>query len=472
MEFREGLEPVSPTAQYFNSSALSVFILTVLEIEVPIINDIHAHAISLLKDLFLPINPRFSSVMVMDQKGDRQWKRVDVKLEDHINVPIFPAGLSPTSYDAYLDDYLSKVAMDHFPQSKPLWEVHVFKYPTSNAAGNIIFKLHHSLGDGYSLMGALLSCLRSADNPSAPLTLPSRPHTELESDNKSALAKAFQIFPLISNSLSDFGWSILKSTLVKDDRTPIRSGDEGVVFRPITISTMTFSLDRIKHIKAKLGLTSNDVITGIIFLGTRLCMQEISHESSKAHSTALVLLNTRMIRAYKSVKEMVEPDSEAPWGNRFAFLHVPIPKFKDPKSLDPLEFVWEAHKIIKRKRSSLDVYLTSRLLEIMKKLRGPEAVARYICGTLRNSSMTVSNMIGPIEKATVSKYPVKGLYFTTVGMHQNLTITIVSYMGNLRVTAGIEKGFLDPQKFRSCMENAFQMMLKAVDELPRRKTFI
>jgi hypothetical protein len=101
-------------------------------------------------------------------------------------------------------------------------------------------------------------------------------------------------------------------------------------------------------------------------------MQEISLESSKAHSTALVLLNTRMIRAYKSVKEMVEPDSEAPWGNRFAFLHVPIPEFKDPKSLDPLEFVWEAHRIIKRKRSSLDVYLTSRLLEIMRKLRGPE----------------------------------------------------------------------------------------------------
>jgi hypothetical protein len=190
----------------------------------------------------------------MDPKGDRQWKRVEVKLEEHVNVPIFPAGLSPTSYDAYLDDYMSKVAMDQFPQSKPLWEVHIFKYPTSNAAGNIIFKLHHSLGDGYSLMGALLSCLQSVDNPSAPLTLPSHPHTELERDNKSALAKVFKIFPLIFNSLSDFGWSFLKSTLVEDDQTPIRSGNEGVQFRPITISTMTFSIDRIKHIKAKLGL--------------------------------------------------------------------------------------------------------------------------------------------------------------------------------------------------------------------------
>jgi hypothetical protein len=84
-----------------------------------------------------------------------------VKLEDHISVPIFPASLSPTSYDEYFDDYLSNIAFNRFPQSKPLFEIHIFKYPTSNAAGNIIFKLHHSLGDDYSLMGALLSCLRT-----------------------------------------------------------------------------------------------------------------------------------------------------------------------------------------------------------------------------------------------------------------------------------------------------------------------
>ncbi|KAE8075949.1 hypothetical protein FH972_014629 [Carpinus fangiana] len=114
---------------------------------------------------------------VTDRHGDKQWKRVEVKLEDHVSVPIFPAGWSPTSYDEYFDDYLSKIALDRFPQSKPLFEIHIFKYPTSNAAGNIIFKLHHSLGDGYSLMGALLSCLQRADNPSAPLTLPSRPNS-------------------------------------------------------------------------------------------------------------------------------------------------------------------------------------------------------------------------------------------------------------------------------------------------------
>lgn len=54
--------PVSPTGQYFNSSALSICVLSVLESETPIDDSL---AFTLLTDLFLPINPRFSSIMVL-----------------------------------------------------------------------------------------------------------------------------------------------------------------------------------------------------------------------------------------------------------------------------------------------------------------------------------------------------------------------------------------------------------------------
>ena len=63
MEFEEGLEPVSPTAQYFNSSVLSVSIIAVMEFEIPINN--LPSIMSLLKDVFLPINPHFSSIMLL-----------------------------------------------------------------------------------------------------------------------------------------------------------------------------------------------------------------------------------------------------------------------------------------------------------------------------------------------------------------------------------------------------------------------
>lgn len=57
----EVLEPMSPSAQYLKSSALSLTILGVLELETHIDDSM---AMNLLKDVFLPINPRFSSIMV------------------------------------------------------------------------------------------------------------------------------------------------------------------------------------------------------------------------------------------------------------------------------------------------------------------------------------------------------------------------------------------------------------------------
>jgi hypothetical protein len=45
---------------------------------------------------------------------------------------------------------------------------------------------------------------------------------------------------------------------------------------------------------------------------------------------------------------------------------------------------------------------------------------------------------------------------------QSLNITIVSYVDKLRVTLGAEKGFIDAQKLKSCIEEAFQMILRSV----------
>lgn len=469
MEFKEReeeevTEPVSPTGQYFNSSVLSICVLAVLESEVPIDDSL---TMTLLKDVFLPINPRFSSIMVNDKNGEKQWKRVEVQLQNHVNIPIFPIGLSTTSYDNYFNDYISRIARKQFPQSQPLWEIHLVKYPTSKAAGNIIFKLHHALGDGFSLMGALLSCLQRADNPSLSLTFPS---LQYPSNPDCSFSKLNITVPKcissIFNTISDFGWSLLKSSFVEDSRSPIRSGDEEVQFKPIVISTITFSLDHIKQIKSRLGVTINDVITGIIFYGTRLYMQNVDDKSTNAHSTALVLLNTRVISGYRSVKEMVKPDAESPWGNQFGFLHVSVPELTDSRFSKPLECVTIAQEIIQRKRSSLAVNLTGRLLEVLRKFRGPEATAKYIKQTLFNSSMTISNIIGPVDKMALANHPIKGFYFMVVGVPQSLTITMVSYAGKLKVAVGTEKGFMDSQKFKSCMETAFEMIFKSSCEIP------
>lgn len=55
----EESEPVSPTAQYLSSSTLSLCILAILE---QVLDD--SLLMQMVKDVFLSISPRFSSVMV------------------------------------------------------------------------------------------------------------------------------------------------------------------------------------------------------------------------------------------------------------------------------------------------------------------------------------------------------------------------------------------------------------------------
>ncbi|XP_028806422.1 O-acyltransferase WSD1 [Neltuma alba] len=458
----EGAVPVSPVGQYFNSSVLRIYIIGVLEFQVRLDE---SQAIPLLQRLFLPINPRFSSIMVEDKRRDKQWKKVQVNLKDHVKIPSFPDCESKESYNNYFSDYLSRIAIEKLPQNRPLWEIHIVNYPTSSAASTLIFKLHHALGDGYSLMGALLSCLQRADHPSLPLSFPSAKPSK--SVSKGFLGKFSSTMSLACNTVVDFWWGILKSSVIEDDETPIRSGFKGVETRPLTISTIEFSLDQIKLIKSRLGVTINDVITGIIFYGNRLYMQEINNESKAANCTALVLFNTRNVEGYQSVDDMLNAKAKGPWGNHITFLHVPIPKLESGRISTPLEFIWEARHIIKRKKQSLVVPLTGMLLNMESKIKGYEAVAGHIHGTLSRSSMVITNLIGPSQPMSLANHPVKGLYFTLAGGPESLVISIMSYMGVLRVALKTEKYFIDEHKLSSCIKCAFETVLKAALEFPQ-----
>ncbi|XP_021811368.1 uncharacterized protein LOC110754590 [Prunus avium] len=355
MEFGvHGNEPVSPTGQCLNSSVLSMSILGVLEFEIPI-NE--SKILSFLQDVFLPISPRFSSIMV-DINGEKQWKRVEVKLRDHVQM-------------------------------------------------------------------------------------------------------VSETFASVFDTVKDFSWN----SLLQDDLTPIRSGIYGVEFLPMTISSMTFSLDEIKLIKTKLNTVINDVIAGALFFATRLYMQEKSQKSSTASCTALVLVNTRITHGdYKPIKEMIKPDSEMPWGNQMAFMPVTMPKLT--QFSNPLDFVFKAQKLIKRRRSSFAVYVNKKMLEIVKKIRGYEGASRYMHSRLKNSSLMISNMIGPAEQMALADHPVRGVYFMVLGIPQDLIVTVVSYMGKVRIAFGTQKGLIDPEKFKACMENAFKMILEATDNIP------
>lgn len=119
--------------------------------------------------------------------------------------------------------------------------------------------------------------------------------------------------------------------------------------------------------------TINDVIIGVIMYGSRLYMESMDKNSGTAKATTLVLLNTRAAgQGYKSVKEVIKPNAEMPWGNHFSFFPISLPKLSTSKSSNPLSFVMDAHRMIKRQRSSASIFLTTKLLDTMRKIMGSE----------------------------------------------------------------------------------------------------
>lgn len=44
---------------------------------------------------------------------------------------------------------------------------------------------------------------------------------------------------------------------------------------------------------------------------------------------------------------------------------------------------------------------------------------------------------------------------------QSTQVTVISYAGKLRIGIGVEKDFIDPYKFKSCIANAFDMISEA-----------
>ncbi|XP_021749898.1 O-acyltransferase WSD1-like [Chenopodium quinoa] len=289
---------------------------------------------------------------VEDKRGKKKWKRVEVNIKDHVVIPAYPEGLSTEDYSKHFEDYTSKISTSQIPQDKPLWQLHIFNYPTKNAAATFMYKFHHAIADGTSLMGVVYSCYKRVDDPSKPLTFPSR--TTPREKQSHSIKKVFSIVPNFMASFFytflHFGQSI-RLSFSADDRTPIRSGNMNPDCR---ICTVNLSLTDIKRIKTFLGVTVNDVVVGILFLGFRLYMQEINNGQLKnTRSTAVITLNMRSDKGYAHAEEMRKNNAKVPWGNRFSGIELPITNLEENDIKNPLKFILKAHKIIKKKRNTI-----------------------------------------------------------------------------------------------------------------------
>ncbi|KAI9198273.1 hypothetical protein LWI28_012868 [Acer negundo] len=241
-----------------------------------------------------------------------KWVPTTVDLDNHVIVPKLEPNNIHTP-DKIVEDYVSNLSKSTIKMSIPMWDLHLLNLKTSYAESTAVLRIHHTLGDGTSLMSLFLASTRKVSDPQTLPTL--HVMKKANSSTKSSggflgnyVIKLWLVLSLFWNTFVD----VLKFLatvfmFLKDTETPLKGGlGTGATTSRRFVHRMV-SLDDVKLVKNA--------------------------------------MNTELA-------DMMKKNSLARWGNHFGYLLFP---FTIALRDDPLDYLREAKATMDRKKASLEV---------------------------------------------------------------------------------------------------------------------
>ncbi|KAI3856939.1 hypothetical protein MKX03_012347 [Papaver bracteatum] len=477
-EKEEEEELLDPSARLFHEPKFNLYIIAMLGCKTKINPNI-------IKDGLLTTvlkHPRFCSLQVEvgGKGGEMKWVPTEVNIENHVIVPeINPAIMDDISPDRFVEDYISELSKTTIDMSKPLWELHILNVKTTEAEAVGVFKVHHSIGDGTSLVSLLLACTRQTADPNALPTVPVTTKRPVSSSKNSEgvwwmFAALWGFLAMVRNSLVDIFMFFATFIFLKDTETPLK-GAPGVEYGSKRFVHRTLSLDDIKLVKNVMNMTINDVLLGVTtaglssYLNRRYGMVNKNDQGATEKRNNLpkdirlrstLLVNMRPSSGIQVLSDMMEEKAEARWGNWIGYILNPFTiSLRD----DPLDYVREAKTAIDRKKNSGEALYTYLIGELVPKFFGYKASAALSHRIVSNTTMSCSNLIGPLEEIGFYGHPMAYLAPTFYGHPQALTINYQSYINKMIIILAVdERTIPDPHKLCDDLEESLKLIMDAI----------
>ncbi|VAI35042.1 unnamed protein product [Triticum turgidum subsp. durum] len=219
--------------------------------------------------------PHFHSIQVTDGSKEPRWVRTAVNVDNHIIVPTLDPVAVVANPDRALEDYVASLPALPMDCSRPLWEFHFLDFPTSEATSTAVIRVHHSLGDGMSLITMLLASARSAADPTRLPAMPKppartgaiyEPRRRQQSSGSALAAFVTWIWPylvLAWNTIVDVALFAATIVFLRDPPTLFRRAGDHVMSNPHRrFVHRSLSLGDVKLIKNAMNCTINDVLVG------------------------------------------------------------------------------------------------------------------------------------------------------------------------------------------------------------------
>ncbi|PSS24223.1 O-acyltransferase [Actinidia chinensis var. chinensis] len=404
-----------------------------------------------------------------------KWVPTRVNLDDHIIVPeIDPNTPSP---DQFLENYAYNLSKTTIAATKPLWELHLLHLKTSDAEAVGIFRIHHSLGDGTSLMSLLLACTRKLSDPDAPPTVPVK-RIGASSGRGGRwwwwFGWVWVVLGLVWNTVMDVVRFVATAVFLKDTATPIK-GPPGAEFTPRRFVYRTVSLDDMKLIKNAMKLTINDVALAVTQAGLSRYLnrrygamngvdkgatEKKSNLPKKIRLRSTLLINIRPSAGIQALADMMEKGTEAKWGNWIGYVLLP---FTIALRDDPLDYVREAKATIDRKKRSLEAIYTFSISELFLKLFGIKTASALSHRVMTHTTMCFSNLVGPVEEITFYGHPMAFIAPSSYGQPHGLMINFQSYTNKMTIVLSVDDGTVpDPHQLCDDLEESLKLIKDAV----------
>ncbi|KAL0304404.1 UNVERIFIED_CONTAM: O-acyltransferase WSD1 [Sesamum radiatum] len=480
-------EPASPTARLMQAPSFNLCILALLGYSTKI--DVNLFKKCLEQTLLK--HPRFSSLLVVNDKklGKCSWRRTRVDLENHVYVPDLEPDME--NPDGFVEDFTSGLSRIPLDYAKPLWEVHILNVKTSDANSVVIFKIHHSLGDGVSMISLVLACSKKLSDPESLPVMPSKKQKQKQAQKQTTcgvvglmkrLFVAFwMILVVIFNTLIDsalFGATIL---FLKDSKTPIKGGKR-VDRAPQRFVHRIVSLDDVKLVKNAMNVSINDVVLGVTEAGlTRYLNRTYDSNTAQKHREngaqvmkktralprhlrlrSAVIFNLRPTPSIEDLAEIMEKEKElnGMWGNLVAIVLLPMTiALQD----DPLSYVRRAKATMDRKKLSLESKVVFTGLKLLIKLFGIKTAAAVTSAVLRNTTFGFSNVAGPQEEISLFGHPLNYIAPSVHGFPHALIIHCQTYANKLIICLAADENLIpNPHQLCDDLQKSLQIIKETV----------
>ncbi|CAH1426570.1 unnamed protein product [Lactuca virosa] len=461
LRLKEEDQPLSPMSRLFHEPGSNVYIITMMgcktKINPAVVKQNLVH--SLLR------HPRFSSLQVIDKEtGSFIWVPTNVNIDNHVIVPKIEPNIAFP--EKFVDDYISNLSKSPIESSKPLWDLHLLDIKTTNDEGTGVFRFHHSLGDGLSLMTLFLACTRKSSDPDA---LPTLPVYKESSYIKFSTVRS--VLEMFWNSFVSVVMFVFTVFFLKDTETPLK-GPLGVENRPRRFVRKSVNLSDIKVVKKVMDVTLNDVVLGVTQAGLSRYLNRRYSENMNLNGSdhlkkndfipknirlrATFFFNLRPTTRIDTFVETMKTGKMGRWGNQIGYVLLP---FAIGLKTDPLDYVKEAKAVIDRKKASLEPLYTYFVVYLVLKLFGIKAVGKLNHKVFFNTTLWFTNVPGPQEEVTFYGHEITYIAPSCYGQPNALMIHILSYMDKLTfIISADEETIPDPERLCDDLEESLYLI--------------